>query len=308
MLFRSTYYQAVAQNGVAFCQAPGKLVQCKDNVGGAPAADAMVLIDAHPGNPVNALRSLNGAVTDESQPYKIDPTLDPYNPANGFNPAGESKYSPEFVKRYFEAQSARMNRLIDKALQNRAEMAAGKHFPADDDVLVYYRNRARLAEVQTLIHCCTEKPRRIILNDGTIEDGKIVHSVRLPAPDNAKRDLGFDDVRPLTIKSFLSANATRSTNADTGIDWCSTNNSTPCAVRTITVPMLVVAMGAHYFIRDNELIFEEAKSADKEYIVVEGAEHGMTPCQPCAKAQGKSYDNATKNLFDYVAKWLNARF
>ena len=86
------------------------------------------------------------------------------------------------------------------------------------------------------------------------------------------------------------------------------SNSTPCAVRTITVPMLVVAMGAHYFIRDNELIFEEAKSADKEYIVVEGAEHGMTPCQPCAKAQGKSYDNATKNLFDYVAKWLNARF
>ena len=92
-----------------------------------------------------------------------------------------------------------------------------------------------------------------------------------------------------------------------GIDWCSSNNSTPCALKAITVPLLVVAMGGHYFIRDNEIHYEVAKSADKDFIVIEGAVHGMTPCKPCSDATGQAYDNATKNLYDYVAKWTNER-
>jgi hypothetical protein len=31
-------------------------------------------------------------------------------------------------------------------------------------------------------------------------------------------------------------------------------------------------------------------------------------CEPCAKATGRSYGNATRNLFDEVAKWTRARF
>jgi hypothetical protein len=34
----------------------------------------------------------------------------------------------------------------------------------------------------------------------------------------------------------------------TDIDWCTSNNSTPCALRQITVPILITAMGGHYFI------------------------------------------------------------
>ena len=30
-------------------------------------------------------------------------------------------------------------------------------------------------------------------------------------------------------------------------------------------------MGAHYFIRDSEMFYEWAKSADKDFIVIEGA-------------------------------------
>lgn len=66
-------------------------------------------------------------------------------------------------------------------------------------------------------------------------------------------------------------------------------------------------MGGHYFIRDNELIFEAARSGDKDYAVIEGATHGGTPCKPCETTPGQ-YGNATRNLFDLMATWMDERF
>src|SRR2546429_3394820 len=45
---------------------------------------------------------------------------------------------------------------------------------------------------------------------------------------------------------------------------CSTNNSPPCNLPHIRVPPLIAAMGAHYFIRDNEIHYEVAASPDKD--------------------------------------------
>jgi len=87
----------------------------------------------------------------------------------------------------------------------------------------------------------------------------------------------------------------------------STNNSTVCAVQSISVPVLFAAMGAHYFIRDNERQYDMARSKDKDLIVIEGANHGLTPCTRCEKTPGQ-YSNTVKNFFDYVAKWMNDRY
>ena len=43
------------------------------------------------------------------------------------------------------------------------------------------------------------------------------------------------------------------------------------------------------------------------FIVLEGATHGIRPCTACEKTPGQ-YANSVKNYFDYVAKWINARF
>jgi pimeloyl-ACP methyl ester carboxylesterase len=307
----TTFYQATAEKGVSYCQGPNKLVQCPNSLAGLTKADAMVLMDAHPGNSINALRSLNPAVLDDSDPSKIDPSLDPFNPANGYNPKGDSTYSAEFQARYFKAQSARMNRLIDKAQKLQADMRAGKHFPADDDVFLLYHLRGRLSDISTSVACCTTRPERFLKNDGTIVTQPI-RTVRISQPDNARRDAEFGvptgDNTLLTVKSFLSANAIRSTNSMDGIDHCSSNNSTICAVQQISVPILITSMGAHYFIADGESEYDHAASKDKQFLVVEGAVHGLTPCRPCAAATGLNYDNATKNLFDYVAKWANTEF
>jgi hypothetical protein len=97
----------------------------------------------------------------------------------------------------------------------------------------------------------------------------------------------------------------RATNAV--IDYGSTNNSTICAVQSISVPVMFAAMGAHYFIGDNEIRYELAHSKDNDFVVIEGANQGFTPCEPCATTPGQ-YSNTERNLFDYVANWLNARF
>jgi hypothetical protein len=41
---------------------PNKLTQCTDALANLPKADGMLLLDAHPGNTVNSMRSLNPAV------------------------------------------------------------------------------------------------------------------------------------------------------------------------------------------------------------------------------------------------------
>ena len=254
---------------------------------------------------MNGLRSLNPAVLDENDPSKVDASLDPFDTKNGFNPNGYSTYSPEFMDRYFKAQAARMNRLIDKATALRADVAAGKAKTTDDAPFIVYRDRARLMDFSLSVHPGTTHPQKLIKNDGTIST-EIVRSVRAPLTQNAKLDRTLDSgTMFLTVESFLSANAIRAKDSIVDIDWCTSNNSTPCAVREITVPMLIAAMGGHYFIADNEIHFDQAASKDKDYVVIEGAVHGQTPCEACTKITGQSYSNATRNLYDYVAKWAS---
>jgi hypothetical protein len=82
------FYQNVAENGASVCQGPKKLMQCGNNLAGLPPADGLILVDAHPGNPVNGIRSINPAVVDESRPDLINPDLDPFNDKNGTTQRG----------------------------------------------------------------------------------------------------------------------------------------------------------------------------------------------------------------------------
>jgi hypothetical protein len=303
-----TLYQSVAENGPSVCQGPGKLVQCGNDLGGLAPADGLILVDAHPGNPVNALRSINPAVTDESRPHQLDPSLDPFNTKNGYNPTGPSSYSEDFKSRYFKAQAERMNRLIDLAVDRQSQMRNGKYlYPDDDAFLVPKGLGARLMQLDLSIHHSTAKPRKLLKNDGTIAT-QIVESVRRAAPQLAAENASFGNgIALLTLRSFLSANAIRATDSMDRIDHCSSNNSPPCHLAKIRVPLLIAAMGAHYFVRDNEIHYELAASADKDFVVVEGAEHGQTPCVSCESVPGQ-YSNTVKNFYDYAADWINRRF
>jgi hypothetical protein len=303
-----TFYENVAENGVSVCQGPKKLVQCGGELAGLPKADGLILVDAHPGNPVNGVRSINPAVLDDSRPDLLNPDLDPFNPKNGYNSKGPSTYSEDFKRKYFRSQAERMNRLIDRALAMQRQMKEGKYnYPDDDAFLIARGEGARLTQLDLSIHAGTEKPRKLLKNDGTIVT-EVVKSARVANMNAAKQNASFENgTRLLTVKSFLSANAVRATDSMDDIDHCTSNNSPPCHLPTITVPTLVTAMGGHYFIRDNEIHYELSGAQDKDFIVIEGAEHGQTPCVPCESTPGQ-YGNSVKNFYDYVRGWINKRF
>ena len=304
----TSFYQAVAEKGTAYCQGANKLVECGSQLAGLPRADGIVLVDAHPGVSVNGLRSLNPALVTEGDPRQVNPELDPYSPANGYKPKGASTYSDAFKKKYFKAQADRMNRLIDSALAKLKQMKGADRIYPDDDVFLVVRGEgARLMELDPGIHHATLKPRKLLKNDGSVVE-QIVESVRRPAQGYETRNATFNGgTRLLTVRSFLSANAVRAKDSMDDIDWCSSNNSTPCAVRSISIPILITAMGAHYFVRDSEIHFEMAASTDKDFITIEGATHNVTPCTACEATPGQ-YGNSVKNFFDYVSTWINARF
>ena len=307
----TSYYQAVAENGPAYCQGANKLVECDSSrlagFAAADKADGIIFMDAHPGNTINTLRSLNPSVKKEERDSQIDKSLDPFSVQNGFNPTGNSVYSQSFQYKYFKEQSRRMNALIDKALAIRSKMQAGSYVPSDEDSFVVYRDSARLSDFSTGVHRGTLSPQKLLKDNGTVQN-IIVNTVRVPNPGNKETDESFGGAAALTITSFLSANAIRSTSSLDGIDWCSSNNSTICAVRQIHIPILVTSMQGHYFIRDGEQIFQNSVSADKDFFVIEGATHGLGPCTPCSAQTGISYANARKNLFDLAASWANTRF
>lgn len=300
-----SFYQAVAEQGTAYCNNPQRLTVCGPELANLPKADGLILVDASLGNPIGLLRGLNPAVKVEGNPASIDPALDPFNPANGFNPAG-STYSAEFRQKYYAAQSARMNRLVAAAVDQASRLgSAGTPFPDDNVFLIVRAAGARLADAAD--ESSTAGPRKHLKNNGAIVT-EIVKSSRPPAPVNPDQNARFDaGARLLTLRSFLTTNAIKSTNSMTAIDWCSSNSSTPCAVGNVGVPLLIAAMGGNTGIRDNEMLYDMAASRDKDFIVVEGATHNIGRCTECETRKGQ-YDNATKNFFNYVAKWIAARF
>jgi len=315
-----SFYQAVAENGIAYCTNQKRLVKCTDALANLPPADGIVFADSHPGNPVNVLRGLNPAVLNEHDPPDpgFDPALDPFDPKNGYNPSGVSHYSAAFQQRYFAAQSKRMNDLIDRSLATLQAMKDGTYGFPDDDLIVIPRGgnpgsgpgaSAGLFMLDPSIAgvMSTVRPEKLLRNDGSIVR-QVVRSVYVPDPKLKALHYTFDGgTKILSIRSFLSANAVRSTNALDGIDDCSSNNSTTCAVQSIAVPELFAAMGAHYFVRDVEREYDLAASKDKDYIVIEGSTHFFTPCTACETTPGQ-YSNVMKNLMDYIRDWIDRRY
>ena len=306
-------YQAIAENGAAFCQKPERMVKCAGNVGGVTPADGLVFPDAHPGNPAQALRGINPSLSIQNGRIVVDAALDPFDPKNGYNPEGPSHYSKDFQTRYYAAQSKVMNAQLAQVLAAKERMAKGDYpYPDNDIVLVPFSDQDGSAGLMLMDPTIPEfmstvRPEKLLKNDGTVVT-EVVHSVAVPELGQAKANRQFNaGTKVLTFTSYLSANATRSTNALDGIDDCSTNISTICNIKSVKAPILIAAMGGWRFIGDQERMYDGSPAADKDFIVVEGAVHGYTPCTKCEKTPGQ-YSNSVKNLFDYIAAWTNKRF
>ena len=201
-----------------------------------------------------------------------------------------------------------MNTLIAIAQAKLDSIEARAEPYPDDDVFVVVRTEsAELLRLDPSIHHNTLRPEKLLRNDGQIVR-QIVESVRLPEPELAAENSTFaGGALFLTVRSFLSANAMRSNDSMSDIDYCSSNNSTPCAVQAISVPLLITAMQANRYLRFNEIHYDLAKSEDKDFVIIEGATHPQRPCALCESFPGQ-YSNPTENFFNYVGDWIDERY
>lgn len=306
------FYQNVAENGSGACNRPERIVKCSTDLDGLPPADGLILLDAHHGYGGNMLTSLDGAVTDERRPGEVDQQLDMYAPSNGYGPAG-SEYSSDFRKRYLQAQSRRMQSLTEAAQAGVNRVAGGQGQFPDAEQFPVFRTGARIWECDARLVSHTKGSYPVLRADGTAHV-EVARTVRVPSCDPESNASFADGAVQFTAESFLSSQTIRTTSEYdvteddiTGVDWYSSNTSTPANMEGVTVPTLIMAMTGHYWMVPSEIFYEHARSADKELSFVEGATHSFTPCEPCAQTPGQ-FGDTMKTTFDHVAAWLAHRY
>lgn len=304
-----TAYQAAAEKGVGVFQTDNMLVKCslKEPL---PAADGLLSLDANWGNGTMSLISLDPAVVEEGNGMKLDPELDAFDPANGFDPEG-SAYSEAFLKKFFEAQAARNNAVVKRALERLHAIENGKGFYADDEPFSVTGgaqfapcNKLFPQDIRLVNH--TKGKYTLIHPDGS-ETVEVVHSVR-PARGGRSITSSIWACEIGTVRSYLTNrgvlagdNYAITPDGIEGVQWNDVYCCPPGNVRYINVPLLVMGMTGSYEYLASEAIYNAAVSADKSIAFVEGAGHNFD-----CRGREAEFGDTQKTVFDYVDKWLSA--
>jgi hypothetical protein len=263
------FYQNIAENGAAVCKKPERLIPCEDtNLSNLPAADGVILLDSHLGDAVATMTYTDPAVIREQQPDLRDALVDMFDPANGYDTnTNSATYSDQFRRAFLAGQSRRHNRLIGDALEQLADIINDHRnvYPDDMPFVVPGSNGARLWQPDIRLLKCTQAAYLLLTDANPTGEGpKQICSVRLPSGNLGA--LTFDSVTSVSVRIWLGAHSVRTTkdynqtpNDITGIVYESSNTSTPTNVEGITKPLLIVVMGAHYFMRPDEITDDQCR-------------------------------------------------
>lgn len=291
-----TFYQAQAST-----PPPGRLDRtpagdpCDLNAHDLPPADGYIHLAAHLGEGKILMQMIDPSVTDESDLFSCDPALDPFNPDNGYRPPPESsRYAPEFVARYRQAQRARVERLdaaarrwLDLRREARGAMREEGFFQqplarqaptlrraVGCPYMVIYRTEADLRAMDLSL-------------DPSERDAGTLFSYR---PDLSNyMEFGF--ARVCTPRAWLSTWSGISSNADV-------LRNAP----TVTVPSLVVNYTGDnaIFPADARAAFEALGARDKDFVAVPGDHYGF--------GVGTQERTGARLALDRMVDWLNRHF
>jgi hypothetical protein len=292
----STFYQAQANT-----RPPGRLTDTAAgdpydlNALDLPPADGLILFSAHVGEGVFGLENLDPSVTDESDPLSCEPSLDMYNPANGYRePPEVSSYSPEFLERYRAAQRARCARLDDMARQIiarrrrfRAQMKDPKFAELPFEERIYITRMATASQYLTVARVAANPAYTDLSIDPS---NRAISSLLHPDPHIGNWMLGgFASV--MTPEGWLST-------------WSGLSSRAVALenIKKVDQPVLVVSLTADPGILPHEAqgMYDNAVAEDKELAYVDGDHY--------ARSQTEPVDAPIVEGAERVVSWLTKRF
>ena len=292
-----SFYQSQAAT-----QPPGRLVDtaagdpCDLNKLQMPAAHGVVQLATHLGQGKLMLSIIDPSLCDENDPLSIDPSLDMYDPANGYRPLPESsKYGPEFLSCYRAAQSSRVSR-IDAIARGHVEEWS------------YWLKRLGAPDFESL----SPSERQRVLRHGLVGRTMAIHRTEahpaytdLSILPSARQIGSFFSPRP-DVFNYLEAGFGK---YQTPRAWLSTwsghasRAATLDCLPAITVPTCVVAyLGDNaVFSNHTDSIYERSPASDKMIRRVPGDHLGYGP----GGMKDRSGQDAAMAV---IVPWIKERF
>jgi len=248
-------------------------------------ADGFIFVAPHAGQGKLLMAAIDPSVTDENDPLNVDPALDPFLPANGFNPmTGKAKYAPEFIERYRAAQLARVERL-DKKAKEMLKLKIGAKKKLAEEKSLALKMQASYAPIFNVWRTDADLRTWDTSIDPSDRPGGGLWG-RDPFISNLG-SVGF--ARTVTPESWLSTWSGLSSNAS--IEKCGASMTQPTLVIYYTGDQAT-------FPSDMEQIYKQIGSVDKVMHSVRGNHHGA------ALAEGEQPGRVI--AAQHIGNWLRA--
>jgi pimeloyl-ACP methyl ester carboxylesterase len=260
-----------------------------------PKADGLIVLAGALSEGALALANLDPSVIDEADPLSCDPSLDMFSPDNGYRkPPESSRYSPEFLARYREAQRARCRRIDARARQEIARKRKHRAMMAEPGFA-----SLPLAEQNEIIRQAAASNTLVIyrtMADPALTDLSIHPSKRSilglmqPDPQTANWSIpGF--VQMMTAEGWLSTWSGLSTQVDMHRD-----------ARKIDQPLLAINLEADVTILPfvTEGLHDNAASGDKTLLRI-GTDH-------FAFREAPPRERGIEEVAEAIVSWLRMRF